>query len=162
MGGKRRLKLGRPGPEAQNKTPVVVLSERGRVRSFQIQRIASDKVQDAIREMVDPSSHMMSDEQNVYHSLDLGFAGHDAGNPLKDSREIDSIQISARSGIVPTTQFHKVFPRDRCNPTESYRWSLGPFSRPPKRSTPGCPPRAAAPFNEILHRGGTNQLIVSA
>lgn len=79
VGGKRRLTTGRPGPDAKNKTPVVALVERdGRVRCFPMERITSAEVQDAIRSMVDTSSHMMTDELNIYHGLDMGFAGHDS------------------------------------------------------------------------------------
>jgi transposase-like protein len=78
VGGKRRLSAGRPGPDAKNKTPVVALVERGgNVRAFPMERITSAEVQDAIRESVDLSAKMMTDELNIYHGLDMGFASHD-------------------------------------------------------------------------------------
>ncbi len=76
---REKLATGRPGPNDKKLTPVMALVERGgRVRCFPMERITSAEVQDAIREMVETNSHMMTDELNVYHGLDMGFAKHEA------------------------------------------------------------------------------------
>ena len=76
VGGRRKGICGRPGA-GDKKTPVVALVERGgRVRAFPMERITSDRVQDAIRERVELSAHMMTDELKAYHGLDMGFASH--------------------------------------------------------------------------------------
>lgn len=79
IGGRRRYQPGRPGPRDDKKSPVMALVERGgRVRTFVLERVTSDNVQRHIRDVCDPSSRMMSDELNVYHGLDMGFAGHES------------------------------------------------------------------------------------
>jgi transposase-like protein len=100
VGGKRRLSTGRPGPHAKNKTPVIVLVERGgRARCFPMERITSAEVQDAIRELVDTKSHMMTDELNVYHGLDMGFAAHDAVTHSKKEYVRGNVHTNTAEGF---------------------------------------------------------------
>lgn len=89
VGGRRRigptnkedreaLKTGRPGPADKKLTPVVALVERkGRLRLFPVERVDGRTLQDAIRQRVDLSSRMVTDEFRSYNGLDMGFAKHD-------------------------------------------------------------------------------------
>jgi transposase-like protein len=78
VGGPRRRRTGRPGPNDGVKTPVMALVERGgRVRAMALDRVTGDNVQDIIRREVSRDAHMMSDELNVYHPLSMGFRKHD-------------------------------------------------------------------------------------
>jgi hypothetical protein len=78
IGGPRRRRRGRPGPNDGVKTPVMALVERGgRVRAMPLERVTGDNVQDVIRREVNLSAHMMTDDLNVYHPLSMGFAKHD-------------------------------------------------------------------------------------
>lgn len=79
VGGSRRRRVsGRPGPNDPVKIPVIALVERGgRVRSFPLERVTGNNVQDVIRREVSLNAHMMSDELNVYHPLSMGFRKHD-------------------------------------------------------------------------------------
>jgi transposase-like protein len=77
VGGKRNLR--NASASATNKTPVLALVERGgRVRCFPMERVTSREVQDEVRKLADLSSHMVTDELNVYHGLDMGFASHNS------------------------------------------------------------------------------------
>jgi len=74
IGGKAPGKRGRG---AENKTPVVALIQRdGDVRSFKTERVTSKNVKTIIREHVDKSSTIMTDEFRSYKGLDKEFADH--------------------------------------------------------------------------------------
>lgn len=78
IGGKARGKRGRG---AENKTPVVALIQRGGdVRSFKTERVTAKNVKTIIREHVDKSSTIMTDEFRSYKGLDKEFAGHQTVN----------------------------------------------------------------------------------
>lgn len=86
VGGKRRIgrysyekaPVGRPGPKDQTKTAVVALVQRqGRAVAFPVQRVDGATLQTAIRQRVDLSAKMMSDELHAYDGLSMGFASHD-------------------------------------------------------------------------------------
>jgi transposase-like protein len=74
VGGPRRRRVGRPGPNDKQKTPVMALVERGgRVRVFPLERVTSANLQDHIRSIVKKDAHLMTDELNVYHALHMGY-----------------------------------------------------------------------------------------
>ena len=78
IGGPRRRRTGRPGPNDGVKTPVIALVERGgRVRAYPLDRVTGNNVQDVIRREVSLNAHMMTDDLNVYHPLSMGFRKHD-------------------------------------------------------------------------------------
>jgi transposase-like protein len=89
VGGRRRigptnkadrakLATGRPGPADKKLTPVVALVERGgRVRAFPVERVDGRTLQTAIRQHVDLSASMMTDELHAYDGLSMGFASHE-------------------------------------------------------------------------------------
>jgi transposase-like protein len=78
IGGQRKWRTGRPGPNDDKKVPVMALVERGgRVRAFPMERVTGDNVQDVIRREVSLDAHMMTDELNVYHPLSMGFRKHE-------------------------------------------------------------------------------------
>jgi hypothetical protein len=78
IGGSRKWKHGRPGPNDDKKVPVMALVERGgRVRAFPMERVTGDNVQDVIRREVALDTQMMTDELNVYHPLSMGFRKHE-------------------------------------------------------------------------------------
>jgi transposase-like protein len=75
IGGKRS---GRAGRGALNKTPVVALVERkGRVRSFPMDRVTGKNLRAAIREHVDPSARLMTDDFIPYKTVSPFVAQHD-------------------------------------------------------------------------------------
>ena len=72
------------------KTPVVALVERGgRVRSWPIARVNAKTLKRAIRENVDPSATIMTDEFTSYHGIGKHFEGghhtvnHSAGEYVR-------------------------------------------------------------------------------
>jgi transposase-like protein len=74
VGGSRKWRAGRPGPNDDKKVPIMALVERGgRVRAFPMERVTSADAQDAIRSLVDKSAHLMTDELNIYHALAMGY-----------------------------------------------------------------------------------------
>ena len=75
IGGKR--KGSKPGRATDHKTPVFVLVERnGRVRARAVPDVTGATLKAAIREHVDPSSRMMTDEYGSYRGLGKEFASH--------------------------------------------------------------------------------------
>ena len=84
VGGKPRYASAKAGPFGRipykardNKTPVLALVQRGgEVRPFQLQRAGSREVQALVRQHVDPSAHLMTDEHGVYRKLGPEFAAH--------------------------------------------------------------------------------------
>lgn len=69
VGGKARRsgKRGIPGPDS-NKTPVLALVQRGGdVRSFPIQRATLANIKPILKEHIDPSSHLVTDESSLYY-----------------------------------------------------------------------------------------------
>jgi transposase-like protein len=76
VGGKQKGP-GRPGPES-NKSPVVSLVERkGRVRSFQVDRVTSNNLREVMTENIRPSANIMTDDFKSYGFVRQGFASHD-------------------------------------------------------------------------------------
>jgi len=74
IGGKAHGKRGRG---AENKTPVFALVQRGgEVRSFKAERVTAKNLKGAIREHVDRSATIMTDEFLAYKGLHKEFADH--------------------------------------------------------------------------------------
>ena len=75
--GKQKSKSGkRQTGRGTKKIPVVALVERdGRARSYRIYGVGKN-LKEAIRQNVDPDSHIMTDELLAYRGLDKEFAGH--------------------------------------------------------------------------------------
>ena len=78
VGGKRKgTRSGRPGKDS-HKTPVFVLVERnGRVRARAVLDVTGATLKAAIREHVDRSSRVHTDEYGSYRGLDKEFASHE-------------------------------------------------------------------------------------
>jgi transposase-like protein len=73
IGGKAKGKRGRG---AAKKTPVVALIERnGRVRSKPVERVSAKELKGAIREHVDQTARIMTDEFPSYRGIGKEFAG---------------------------------------------------------------------------------------
>ena len=74
IGGKAK---GTRGRGANNKIPVVSLVERkGKIRSFQTTRVTAKNLKEIIRENVDKSSMIITDEFKSYHGLKKEFKAH--------------------------------------------------------------------------------------
>lgn len=82
VGGKAHGKRGRG---AEKKTPVVALVERqGRVRSFPLDHVTGKNLRRVMRESVDPSSTVMTDDFTAYRTFAGGdFARHETVNHSK-------------------------------------------------------------------------------
>jgi transposase-like protein len=85
IGGKRKRgewkKSGFKGAPTSHMAPVVALVERGgRVRAYPMERVTSENLHSVIRENVDPSSRIMTDDLNAYRGLDQHFASHETVN----------------------------------------------------------------------------------
>lgn len=95
IGGKAHGKRGRG---AENKTPVVALIQRGGdVRSFKTERVTSKNVKTIIREHVDKSSTIMTDEFRSYKGLDKEFADHQTvshgtGEYVRDNAHVNTAE----------------------------------------------------------------------
>jgi transposase-like protein len=78
VGGKQRgVGPGRPGLTS-NKSPVVSLVERkGRVRSFQVDRVTSNNLRTIMREHIKPQAGIMTDDFKAYRFVRKDFASHD-------------------------------------------------------------------------------------
>lgn len=86
IGARRRrgAKRGRPGA-GSHKTPVVSLIERGgKVRSQVIEQVTSSNLKAMLREHVDPSATLMTDEYVIYKKPGKEFAGHETVNHAQD------------------------------------------------------------------------------
>lgn len=84
VGGKPRAyekgKMGRPGPTSK-KTPVLSLVERsGDVRSFHVERVTAETVRPILREHIEQSAHLMTDDFNPYRGMGREFASHETVN----------------------------------------------------------------------------------
>jgi len=68
-----------------NKTPVFSLVERqGRVRSFVLPTVTAKNLKPMIREHVERTAHMMTDQWIGYRGLKKEFAGHDSVNHARE------------------------------------------------------------------------------
>lgn len=100
VGGSRRRRMGRPGPNDRTKTPIIALVERGgRVRAFPLERVTGNNVQDVIRREVSLNAHMMTDELNVYHALSMGFRKHETINHSQDEYVRGNVHTNSVEGF---------------------------------------------------------------
>src|SRR6266849_7625340 len=84
IGGRPRAyekgKVGRPGPTSKQ-TPVVSLVERsGDVRSGHMERVTADTVRPLLREHIEQSARLMTDDYNPYRGMGREFASHESVN----------------------------------------------------------------------------------
>lgn len=136
VGGKPRKEHGAPKAKrgrGTKKTPVVALVERsGRVRAHKIERVNAKTLKSAIRENVDRSSTIMTDEWKAYHGIGKEFdGGHHAVNHGKgeyvrgdaSTNEAESYFALLKRGIVGS--FHHVSKQhlDRYCDEFSFRWN---------------------------------------
>ena len=84
VGGKEKNKhankrtKGTQGRSTETKTPVAVLVERdGRVRAKKVENTSSAILKNNIRENIDPSAKVMTDEWQAYQGLGKEFASHE-------------------------------------------------------------------------------------
>lgn len=76
IGGREKGKRGMPGKDSK-KTPVLALVERGGdVRSFPIERATLNNIKPVLTQMVDPSTHLVTDESPIYYFMRPVFAQH--------------------------------------------------------------------------------------
>jgi transposase-like protein len=69
-----------PAPTA-NKAPVVSLVERGgKVRSIHVANVTAKNLKEVIRENVEPTAHVMTDESGVYRFVGKEYAKHSTVN----------------------------------------------------------------------------------
>jgi transposase-like protein len=85
VGGKRKKgewkKSGFKGAPADHMAPVVALVERGgRVRAFPMERVTAENLRAVLKENVDKSARIMTDEAKAYSGLDQYFASHETVN----------------------------------------------------------------------------------
>ena len=73
---------GRPTPERSKKRPVVSLldRERGKVRSFPLDRVTLANIKPIMKEHVEVGSTIQTDEATVYHFMKEDFPNHDVVN----------------------------------------------------------------------------------
>jgi transposase-like protein len=78
VGGKPRVKgISKPG-RGTKKTPVFAAVERdGNIRRRVMTTVTGETVKAAIREMVEPTSFIMTDELSIYNGLAAEYAGHE-------------------------------------------------------------------------------------
>lgn len=78
IGGKEKGRPGMPRLDS-NKQPVVALLERGgRVRAFPMVRVTKDNIVPILKEHIDQTAHIMTDESPVYKWPTQHFAKHDS------------------------------------------------------------------------------------
>lgn len=75
VGGKEP---GKPGtPRDMKKTPVIALLERGgSVRSFPLERATLENIKPILKQHIDPSTHLVTDESKLYYKMRPEFAKH--------------------------------------------------------------------------------------
>jgi transposase-like protein len=99
IGGPRRRRVGRPGPNDGVKTPIIALVERGgRVRAFPLERVTSRNLQEAIWGNIKKGSHVITDDLNLYHATSLGFK-HDTINHTRKEYVRGNIHTNTVEGF---------------------------------------------------------------
>ena len=136
VGGKPRKEHGAPKAKrgrGTKKVPVIALVERGgKVRAHKIERVSAKTLKGAIRENVDRSSTIMTDEWKAYRGIGKEFeGGHQAVNHGKgeyvrgdaSTNEAEAFFALLKRGIVGS--FHHVSKKHLnryCNEF-SFRWN---------------------------------------
>jgi transposase-like protein len=136
VGGKPRPEHGKPKSKrgrGTKKVPVVALVERGgNVRAHKIERVNAKTLKGAIRENVDRSSRIMTDEWKAYRGIGKEFVGgHHAVNHGKgeyvrgdaSTNEAEAFFALLKRGIIGS--FHHVSKKhlDRYCDEFSFRWN---------------------------------------
>jgi transposase-like protein len=129
-GDRSRRRRGRGTP----KTPVVALVERdGRVRAHVVPDVTANTLKGAVRNHVDPSARLMTDEMKSYIGLGAEFAGghevvrHSAGEYARGDASTN--QVEAFFGLFKrgvNGSFHHISKQhmDRYLKEFSFRWDL--------------------------------------
>jgi transposase-like protein len=135
VGGKPRPEAGAPKSKrgrGTKKTPVVALVERnGRVRARKVERVDGVTLKAAIRENVDRSSRIMTDEWAAYRGIGSEFAGghevvtHSAGEYARGdatTNTAESFFALLKRGVMGS--FHSISKQhlDRYCDEFSFRW----------------------------------------
>lgn len=137
IGGKERNKHrnkrteGSQGRSTKTKVPVAILVERGgRSRAKKVFDVGKETLQNHIRENVDPSAQVMTDEWQAYVGLDKEFAGHSIVDHSKGeyvsgdayTNTAESWIALLKRGVIGT--FHHVSEQhlDRYIDEFSFRW----------------------------------------
>lgn len=95
---KRGSKRGRPGPDS-HKAPVVALVQRGgKVRSMHVERVTAENLKTALRENVDPSATLVTDELHLYKKTGLQFAAHETVNHSIDEYVRGNAHVNTAEG----------------------------------------------------------------
>jgi len=136
VGGKPRPEHGKPKSKrgrGTKKVPVVALVERGgKVRAHKIERVNAETLKGAIRENVDRSSTIMTDEWKAYRGIGKEFDGghqrviHSKGEYVRDDAHVNTSEsyfALLKRGIVGS--FHHVSKQhlDRYCDEFSFRWN---------------------------------------
>ncbi len=131
IGGRR--KGSRPGRSTDHKTPVFAIIQRGgNARSMVVPNVTGETLKGAIREQVDPSAAIMTDEHASYRGLGRDFAGghHTVSHKAKEYARGDVHVNTAESyfallkrGIIGT--FHSVSRKHlpRYSDEFQFRWN---------------------------------------
>jgi transposase-like protein len=136
VGGKpRRGDTRRTGREGRGttKAAVIALVERGgRVRAHHIPRVNANILKSAIRDMVDPSARIMTDEFRSYRGIGGEFAGghhtvtHSKGEYVRgdaSTNQVESFFSLLKRGVMGS--FHHISRKhlNRYCDEFAYRWS---------------------------------------
>ena len=136
VGGKPRKEAGAPKARrgrGTKKVPVVALVERGgRVRARKIDRVDGATLKGAIRENVDRTSRIMTDEWAAYRGIGAEFEGghevvtHSAGEYARDdatTNTVESYFALLKRGVMGS--FHHISKQhlDRYCDEFSFRWN---------------------------------------
>jgi len=96
---KRGTKRGRPGPDS-HKTPVVSLVQRGgKVRSQVMMNVTGKNLKAMLREHVEPSATLMTDEYAIYTKPGREFAGHETVNHGNDEYVRGNAHVNTAEGF---------------------------------------------------------------
>ena len=84
IGGREKSQVGRGRPKNSKKVPVVALVERGGdVRSFPVDRVTVNNIKPILKQHIDPSTHLVTDEHVVYYFMKDEFPKHSTVNHAK-------------------------------------------------------------------------------
>jgi transposase-like protein len=100
VGGKRTTgKRGRPGP-GESKAAVFALVQRGgKMRAMPVARVTAENLHAILKENVDKSARIMTDDLNVYDGLDDHFASHETVNHTRKEYARGDVTTNAAEGF---------------------------------------------------------------
>jgi len=104
IGGKRKAgewkKSGFEGAPTGHMAPVVALVQRGgKVRAFPMERVTAENLHAALKENVDKSARIMTDEAKAYRGIDAHFASHETVNHSKKEYARGDVTTNAAEGF---------------------------------------------------------------